>query len=69
MYETVYKLMYFEYDTPVCNLVMIWSTPSSRYAQVVARSALGGGMAALALLDDELAMLDVGDGWLSVWSR
>ena len=54
--------MYLEYETPVCNLVMIWSTPSSRYAQVVARSALGGGIATVALVDDELAMLDVWDG-------
>ena len=36
--------MYFEYETPVWSLVMIWSTPSSRNAQVVARSALAGGM-------------------------
>ena len=36
--------MYFEYETPVCSLVMIWSTPSSRNAQVVARSAFGGGI-------------------------
>ncbi len=36
--------MYLEYETPVWSLVMIWSTPSSRYAHVVARSALGGGI-------------------------
>ncbi len=36
--------MYLEYDTPVWSLVMIWSTPSSRYVQVVVRSALAGGM-------------------------
>ena len=36
--------MYLVYDTPVWSLVMIWSTPSSRNAQVVARSAVAGGM-------------------------
>lgn len=36
--------MYLVYDTPVWSLVMIWSTPSSRKAHVVARSAVGGGM-------------------------
>ena len=41
---------------------MIWSTPSSRYAQVVARSALAGGIVTTALLDDELAMVRTEDG-------
>jgi hypothetical protein len=36
--------MYLVYDTPVWSLVMIWSTPSSRKAQVVARSAVAGGI-------------------------
>lgn len=36
--------MYLVYDTPVWSLVMMWSTPSSRNAQVVARSAVAGGM-------------------------
>lgn len=36
--------MYFEYETPVCSLVIIWSTPSSRNAQVVAKSAFAGGI-------------------------
>lgn len=53
--------MYFEYETPVCSLVMIWSTPSSRYAQVVARSAFCGGIVRTTPLFDELAMLDVKD--------
>ena len=30
---------------------MIWSTPSSRYAHVVARSALGGGIGGWATAD------------------
>ena len=37
---------------------MIWSTPSSRYVQVVARSAFAGGIPPGAMLD-ELAILDV----------
>lgn len=51
--------MYLEYETPVCNLVIIWSTPSSKNAQVVAKSALDGGIgyatlaAAMVSGDDE----------------
>lgn len=36
-----------ENETPVWSLVMIWSTPSSRKAHVVARSAVGPGMGTL----------------------
>lgn len=36
--------MYLVYDTPVWSLVMMWSTPSSRNAQVVTRSAVAGGI-------------------------
>ena len=54
--------MYFEYETPVCSLVMMWSTPSSRKAQVVARSAEAGGIGWGVLLgvdEDEVAMMVV----------
>lgn len=50
--------MYFEYETPVCSLVMMWSTPSSKYAHVVARSALAGGIGGDVLVD-ELAILEM----------
>ena len=36
--------MYFEYETPVCSLVMMWSTPSSRNLHVVSKSAFAGGI-------------------------
>ena len=49
--------MYFEYETPVWSLVMMWSTPSSRNRQVVSRSALAGGIcsacAAAAVEEDD----------------
>ena len=36
--------MYLVYDTAVWSFVMMWSTPSSRKAHVVARSAVAGGI-------------------------
>ena len=49
--------MYFEYDTPVWSFVMMWSTPSSKYAQVVARSAVAGGIWGASAAVDELAIV------------
>jgi hypothetical protein len=36
--------MYLTALMSVSGWVMIWLTPSSRYAQLVARSAVGGGI-------------------------
>lgn len=51
--------MYFEYDTPVWSLTMIWSTPSSRYFHVVAKSAFGGGIPLLASIEVMVVNMDV----------
>jgi hypothetical protein len=49
--------MYFEYETPVWSLVMMWSTPSSRNDQVVARSADAGGMGKMAFEGDAMVVV------------
>jgi len=53
-----------EYETPVCSLVIMWSTPSSRKAQVVARSADGGGIGK-AELDVDMVAIDQGGSAMS----
>jgi hypothetical protein len=49
----------FEYETPVCSLVIMWSTPSSKKAQVVARSADGGGIGK-AVVEVDMVAVDQG---------
>lgn len=52
--------MYFEYDTPVWSFVIIWSTPSSKNAQVVGKSELAGGIGVSpAEVKDEAAGVDM----------
>lgn len=58
-----------EYETPVCSFVIMWSTPSSKKAQVVGRSADAGGIGKAALEADMVAIDQGGSAKLQLSFR